>query len=94
MISIGFIVAVCLAMLYVDAPSFLTPAVLLKEAAVPGLLVFDFADEEIPPQLFVDMEQQWKQATIINTQSLGHNGIMKDVVIIQQVVDYLTVARV
>lgn len=77
-----------------DPWKMLTPAALLQEEAVPGLLVYDSADEEVSQQLFFDIGQQWKRATVIRSQGLGHNGLLKDTGIINRVLDYLNAGRV
>jgi hypothetical protein len=74
-----------------DPWKMLSPTSLLKEETVPGLLVFDSDDEEIPQRLFFEIEQQWKKAKVIKTQGLGHNGLLKDEVVIRQIMEYLAV---
>lgn len=68
----------------------LTPDALLCDSEIPGLLVYDQTDEEIPQQLFKDIERHWQQSSVIKTQDLGHSRLLKDAVVIRQVVKYLT----
>jgi pimeloyl-ACP methyl ester carboxylesterase len=71
----------------------LTPESLLPVGAIPGLLVYDDADEEIPQQLFEEIELHWEQGRALKTSGLGHNQLLKDERVIRQVVGYLTQSR-
>ena len=67
----------------------LRPETLLANSPVPGLLIYDLDDEEVPQQLFEEIEQHWTRGRVIKTEGMGHNRLLKDEGIIQQVVDYL-----
>ncbi len=72
-----------------DPWKLLTADKLLQGGVIPGLLVYDDRDEEIPQQLFEDIRQQWKQGEVLKTSDLGHNRLLKDEKVIRRVVDYL-----
>lgn len=67
----------------------LSPDALLKHCNIPGLLVYDQSDEEIPRQVFEEIEQHWTRGQVIKTQGLGHSRLLKDTEVIKQVVIYL-----
>ncbi len=73
-----------------DPWGLLTPDALLQDSDIPGLLVYDQADEEIPQQQFENIVRHWKESSVIKTQDLGHSRLLKDAVVIRQVVNYLT----
>jgi pimeloyl-ACP methyl ester carboxylesterase len=67
----------------------LRPDRLLGETTVPGLLVYDRGDPEVPLEHFQDILDQWKQGTAFETAGLGHNRILRDPAAIDAVVGYL-----
>jgi len=67
----------------------LQPGALLGERGLPGLLVFDHDDPEIPPQQFREAVAGWPDCRPLETRGLGHNRILRDRGVIDAVVGYL-----
>ena len=72
-----------------DPWAILQPAALLGERRLPGLLVFDHDDPEIPPQQFREAAVGWPDCRVLETRGLGHNRILRDRGVIDAVVGYL-----
>jgi len=69
--------------------SYLSPENLLSHNNCKGLLIFDLEDEEIPQKQFKDIENYWIKSTTITTKGLGHHRILKDINIINEVLNYV-----
>ena len=72
-----------------DPWALLQPAALLGDRRLPGLLVFDHDDPEIPPQQFREAVAGWPDCRVLETRGLGHNRILRDRGVIDGVVGYL-----
>ena len=72
-----------------DPWSTLQPAAMLGERGMPGLLVYDNQDPEIPAEQFREMVAGWPDCRSLETQGLGHNRILRDRGVIDAIVDYL-----
>ena len=59
------------------------------QTRLPGLLVFDHDDPEIPPQQFREAAVGWPDCRVLETRGLGHNRILRDRGVIDAVVGYL-----
>lgn len=55
---------------------------------LPGVLVLDEDDEEIPTADLQRTAAAWPQAESILTRGLGHSGALKDAAVIRQLADY------
>lgn len=58
-----------------------------------GLLVFDSDDEEIPQALFQSILTHWQGCEVLQTEGLGHQKILKDEGVINQVSSFLKAAN-
>ncbi|MBC8209741.1 MAG: alpha/beta hydrolase [Gammaproteobacteria bacterium] len=67
-----------------------TPAKLLAQIDCRGLLIYDSEDEEIPPEHFKSIAQHWHGCKTLRTEGLGHNHILKDETVIQNVLGFMT----
>jgi pimeloyl-ACP methyl ester carboxylesterase len=67
----------------------LRPDRLLGETALPGLLVYDRADPEVPGEHFEEILVNWERGRAHETSGLGHNRILRNRAVVDAVVDYL-----
>ena len=67
----------------------LVPAKLLAHPGLEGMLVFDYEDPEITPAQFEEMHQLWPGSQVHTTRGLGHNRILKDRAVIEDIAKYL-----
>jgi len=72
-----------------DVWTVLTPENLLDQFDIPGLLIYDNADEEIPQDQFKTIAQHWQGCRILETRGLGHNHILKDETVIENVLTFM-----
>jgi pimeloyl-ACP methyl ester carboxylesterase len=47
---------------------------------LPGLIIHDTEDKEAPYQTALDMNEVWKNSSLITTTGLGHNLKSKELV--------------
>jgi pimeloyl-ACP methyl ester carboxylesterase len=66
-----------------------TPEQLLANLGVKGMLVFDQQDEEVSLQQFKAIENLWLDCQSVETNGLGHSGILKDKNVIDTVIGFL-----
>jgi pimeloyl-ACP methyl ester carboxylesterase len=62
-----------------------------RKVTVPGLIIHDETDPETPYQNALELLENWKNATLITTQGLGHN--LKSPALVKVVKDYITGAK-
>jgi pimeloyl-ACP methyl ester carboxylesterase len=72
-----------------DAWSMLTPANLLDQIDIPGLLIYDKKDEEIPQDQFQSIARHWHGCRSMETEGLGHHNILKDETVIESVLNFM-----
>lgn len=72
-----------------DIWSLLTPANMLAQLDCQGLLIYDKEDEEIPLHQFKSIVQHWRGCQILETEGLGHNNILKDKSVIENVLAFM-----
>lgn len=72
-----------------DVWSLLTPAKLLNNSGFRGMLIYDLEDEEIPQDQFKEVAQHWLDCQLLETQGLGHNRILKDDSVIENVLGFM-----
>jgi hypothetical protein len=65
---------------------------LLKGVEVPGVLMFDSDDKEVPQAHFLEINTLWNPGQTVRTSGLGHIHLLKDKTLITHVVDYLHTA--
>jgi pimeloyl-ACP methyl ester carboxylesterase len=51
-----------------------------KSLTLPGLIIHDTEDKEAPYQTALDMNEVWKNSSLITTTGLGHNLKSKELV--------------
>jgi pimeloyl-ACP methyl ester carboxylesterase len=73
-----------------DIWDFFTPQSLLKDREFSGLLIFDTEDEEIPLSQFKAVARYWEDSEVIETEGLGHHLILKDSIVIEKVLKFMT----
>ena len=73
----------------VDVWTLLTPANLLAQSDYMGLLIYDNEDEEIPQDQFKTIEQHWQGCQVLETEGLGHQRILKDETVIENVLAFM-----
>ena len=56
----------------------------------PGLIVHDTHDTVIPYTEAVKLSGLWPQAKFITTHNLDHSGVLKDMHLVEQVVEFIT----
>jgi pimeloyl-ACP methyl ester carboxylesterase len=66
-----------------------TPENMLAQIDCRGLLIYDSKDEEIPQDHFRSITQRWHGCEILKTDGLGHNHILKDETVIQNVLAFM-----
>jgi len=67
----------------------LQPAAMLGERRLPGMLVFDLEDPEMPAEQFREAIDGWPDCRSLETRGLGHNRILRDPGVIDAIVGYL-----
>jgi len=72
-----------------DPWEILQPAALLDERGLPGLLVFDHDDAEIPARQFREAAAGWPDCRTLETRGLGHNRILRNREVIEAIVAFL-----
>lgn len=61
----------------------------VKELKIPGLLIHDTHDIDIPWQEGYEVSQAWGNAEFIKTSELGHRRILRDAGVIEAVVKFV-----
>jgi len=61
----------------------------VRDLKIPGLLIHDTHDVDIPWQEGHDVAQAWSKARFIKTSGLGHRRILRDAKIIESVVRFV-----
>ena len=74
----------------VDEPwNFFGPESMLRWAPERKLMVYDLDDEEIVVQTLDSIVSSWAPENSLVTSGLGHNGVLKEAVVIDKIVDWL-----
>jgi len=60
-----------------------------KNLTMPGLLIHDTHDEDIPWQEGHAVSQSWENARFIKTSNLGHRRILRDASVIESAVSFI-----
>jgi pimeloyl-ACP methyl ester carboxylesterase len=63
---------------------------LAKDFTLPGLIVHDPGDQDVPFAESLEMHRTWKGSKHIETKDLGHRRILKSPDIIQKVIEFLS----
>jgi pimeloyl-ACP methyl ester carboxylesterase len=61
----------------------------VKQLKIPGLLIHDSHDVDIPWQEGHAVAQEWSNARFIKTSGLGHRRILRDATVIESVVRFI-----
>lgn len=61
----------------------------VKELKIPGMLIHDSHDEDIPWQEGHAVAEAWEQAQFIKTTGLGHRRILRDAAVIESAVSFI-----
>lgn len=61
----------------------------VKELKIPGLLIHDDSDDDIPWQEGQAVAEAWDKAKFIKTSGLGHRRILRDASVIESVVHFI-----
>jgi pimeloyl-ACP methyl ester carboxylesterase len=67
-----------------------SPEVLARQLNVPGLIIHDQDDHDVPIQEGVAVAQAWPDAQFVRTTGLGHRRILRDPEVIARVSAFLT----
>lgn len=62
---------------------------LVAQANKPGLIVHDKQDKEVQYQQAEELAQYWKSSSLLLTEGLGHQRILRDSRVIEKVVHFL-----
>jgi pimeloyl-ACP methyl ester carboxylesterase len=63
----------------------------VKNLSIPALLFHDHGDREVSFEESKTIAQAWPSARLIETSGLGHRRILRNMAVIQQTVDFLTI---
>jgi pimeloyl-ACP methyl ester carboxylesterase len=66
---------------------------LAAELRVPGLVVHDAADADVPPADAETIARAWPGAVLLMTAGLGHRGVLWDGEVVRQVVAFVAASR-
>jgi pimeloyl-ACP methyl ester carboxylesterase len=67
-----------------------SPEVLAPQLNVPGLIIHDQDDHDVPMQEGVAVAQAWPDAQFVRTTGLGHRRILRDPEVIARVTAFIT----
>lgn len=67
----------------------LSTEAMLAETAIPGLIIHDRNDRDVPAAHAERLRRAWPGAQIVYTDGLGHNRILRDAGVIAAAVDFL-----
>jgi pimeloyl-ACP methyl ester carboxylesterase len=67
-----------------------SPEVLVRQLNVPGLIVHDQDDRDVPIQEGEAVAQAWPEAQFVRTTGLGHRRILRDPGVIVRVTGFIT----
>lgn len=67
----------------------LSTETMLAETAIPGLIIHDRSDRDVPAAHAERLQRAWPGAQIMYTEGLGHNRILRDAGVIAAAVDFL-----
>jgi pimeloyl-ACP methyl ester carboxylesterase len=62
---------------------------MLTALDIPGLIIHDRDDRDIPATHAQRLQDAWQNAQLIYTEGLGHNRILRDPAVIAAAVDFL-----
>lgn len=62
---------------------------MLRDQSLPGLIIHDRKDSDVPVEHAIQLQQAWPQAQLIVTEGLGHIRILRDAGTIKMAVDFL-----
>ncbi len=62
---------------------------LAEEMTIPGLIIHDTEDQDVPVEYARENHRMWKNSRYIETNGLGHRLILSDAKIIDQVVNFV-----
>lgn len=62
---------------------------LAKNYSIPGLIVHDVGDKDVPFQESLDMHQAWKNSRHLKTTGLGHRKLLKSPETISSILDFV-----
>ena len=67
----------------------LSTEVMLAEQNIPGLIIQDRSDRDVPATHAARLLRAWQGAQLIYTEGLGHNRILRDAAVIARAVEFL-----
>ncbi|MEK7758194.1 MAG: alpha/beta fold hydrolase [Pseudomonadota bacterium] len=67
-----------------------SPEVLARQLDVPGLIIHDQDDRDVPMQEGAAVAQAWPDAQFVRTTGLGHRRILRDPEVIARVAAFIT----
>ena len=62
----------------------------VRTLSIPGLIIHDEDDHDVPWQQGLEIAEAWPKARFIKTHRLGHGRILSDVSIIKATIEFLT----
>ena len=66
-----------------------SPEVLARQLDVPGLVIHDQDDRDVPIQEGIAVAQAWPGAQFVRTTGLGHRRILRDPEVIARVAAFI-----
>jgi pimeloyl-ACP methyl ester carboxylesterase len=64
----------------------------VRDIVIPGLLIHDSRDEDVPWQEGQAIAEAWSNARFVKTSGLGHRRILRDKAVIESAIRFLNVA--
>lgn len=62
---------------------------LATEMTIPGLIIHDSDDQDVPVKYARENHRAWKNSRYIETKGLGHRLILSDEKVIEQIIDFV-----
>ena len=62
---------------------------MLRYQSLPGLIIHDRRDRDVPVEHATQLQQAWPQAALLLTEGLGHTRILRDAATIAAAVEFL-----
>lgn len=62
---------------------------LASEMTIPGLIIHDADDQDVPVEFARENHRAWKNSRYIETKDLGHRLILSDEKVITQIIDFV-----
>ncbi len=72
-----------------DVLTRLAAEAMLAEQTLPGLIIHDRNDRDVPSTHAEQLHQAWQGSQLLLTDNLGHNRILRDDAVIKAAVDFL-----